>query len=148
MIEDYSNWEERSSSIWWRDIRLIGVHETNAHDNWFSSSISFKLGDGKLIYFWHDIWVGTNSFSSLFLELFAFAKTDCERVNDNGFWRDNCWIWQPIFTVNFASFSQVVMAEFLELWNILQHVQPKIGNSDIFVWWRHPYGFSVKASYG
>ncbi|XP_058775612.1 uncharacterized protein LOC131649885 [Vicia villosa] len=45
------------------------------------------------------------------------------------------------------SFSDIVAADLLELMTIIQHVQPKVGSPDSFVWWRHPNGFSVKASY-
>jgi hypothetical protein len=44
--------------------------------NWgaFSNYISFKVGDGLRIRFWHDNWCGDSALKSSFPEFFALAR--------------------------------------------------------------------------
>ena len=49
----------------WRSIR----------DGWesFSRHVSFVVGDGSHILFWHHKWTGDNSLKSLYPQLFVFS---------------------------------------------------------------------------
>jgi hypothetical protein len=49
----------------------------------FSSYLSFDVGDGSLISFWHDVWCGTQSLKDAFPELFRIARCKEARVLDN-----------------------------------------------------------------
>ena len=92
--------EERS--LWYRVIRSkFGIH-TNQWDSnvvhrgtlrspWkaisslygeFLRVVSFKIGDGKKVRFWEDIWVGENSLKSLFPSLFRLSTLNSRPISD------------------------------------------------------------------
>ncbi|CAJ2644149.1 unnamed protein product [Trifolium pratense] len=56
-----------NDSIWWRDILKVGGKE---NDLWFPKSVSSVLGDGNLIGFWKEKWLGEIPFRELFPKLF------------------------------------------------------------------------------
>lgn len=53
--------------------------------NWgaFSNYISFKVGDGFHIRFWHDNWCGDSALKCSFLEFFALARNKEASVSEN-----------------------------------------------------------------
>ncbi|GAU47144.1 hypothetical protein TSUD_379210 [Trifolium subterraneum] len=66
------SWEVHKSrskdSIWWRDILKVGGM---AGDLWFPKNVCSMLGDGNLIGFWKEKWLGDVPFCELFPNLFA-----------------------------------------------------------------------------
>lgn len=74
----------RKSSLWWMDMCAIGELLNNyfSQSNWFSSSVSCKIGNGGILYFWRHIWLGFSSFDILFPSLFQLYGSSCLRVRD------------------------------------------------------------------
>ena len=42
-------------------------------DSFSQESFSWKLGDGKLVKFWHDIWTGTLPLKNVFKKLYSLS---------------------------------------------------------------------------
>lgn len=48
MLDNAKSLVNRSDSLWWRDLNLVGVMEEE-DCNWFSNNISCKIGNGSSI---------------------------------------------------------------------------------------------------
>lgn len=75
-------------SLWWKDICEVGTTLEANKENWFTSSIMCKLGNGDIIDFWHDRWLGSVTFYRLFEPLFQHTATNSRKLSNNGFWMD------------------------------------------------------------
>ncbi|XP_058741112.1 uncharacterized protein LOC131613460 [Vicia villosa] len=132
-------------SLWWKDVCSVGSMGNDSLENWFPSSVSCKLGNREIIDFWEDRWMGGSPLSNRFPSLFFHAEASSKKVSDNNFRNNGSWVW--LIKVR-EGFSDVVEGELLvELLRLINSVQPVVGVSDLFVWWKNPKGFSVKAIY-
>lgn len=66
----------RKVSLWWRDVCAIWepLNIDHLHSNWFSSSVSCKLGNGRSLDLWRHAWLGSSSFYISSLLCFAFVS--------------------------------------------------------------------------
>jgi hypothetical protein len=71
----------KSSSIWWRDLRRLGGEDD---DGWFGSNISSVLGDGKLLGFWKEKWIGMTTLKSLYPNLYLKSSLQNGTVSELG----------------------------------------------------------------
>jgi hypothetical protein len=58
---------DRTASLWWRDIIALRREE------WFSEHVSRVVGNGRMIRFLTDVWVGGLSFRDRFYRLFDLS---------------------------------------------------------------------------
>ncbi|CAK8538809.1 unnamed protein product [Lathyrus sativus] len=93
-------------SLWWRDICSIGVSDSDHASNWFSSTISLKLGSGHFLEFWNDCWIGATPFSSLFPDLYHLMANRFVKVADMRVWFGDFWHWS--FCLDGANLEQVM----------------------------------------
>ena len=48
--------KSRKDSLWWRD--FVGACGEEIYDQWFDKNVYRRVGDGRLIQFWKQPWVG------------------------------------------------------------------------------------------
>lgn len=59
-----------------------------SEDHAIVDSIVYKLGNGELIDFWHDKWLGAKLLCNLFSPIFQVVFPEWSRIAHNGFWND------------------------------------------------------------
>lgn len=97
---DLSKWRDmettqqnlKKSSLWWRDINLLGTKFTQ-DSFWFNKVSKLQLGNGDKLRFWFDGWCGPTPFSSLFLNLFQACPEKMAHMWQYGNWSENIWEW-------------------------------------------------------
>ncbi|CAL5192304.1 unnamed protein product [Lathyrus oleraceus] len=131
-------------SLWWRDIRLVCGTPFGGHD-WFSDSISCKLGRDNSILFWKHCWLGNISLKLLFPRLFEVCSFPNALVINCGLWENVGWSWKV------GVDSTLLVGELLEDWKelieILKDVKPCMNEVDKLIWWRDVGDFSVRNAF-
>ena len=92
------------------------------HEGWdnFSKHLSFIVGDGTHIHFWHDKWIGDNILKSLYLELYM-CSADKKACNSKILWLsegENVRVWDWDFIGSFEIGSLLHLILFLHLSNL------------------------------
>jgi hypothetical protein len=115
--------------------------------NWgaFSNFVSYKVGDGLRIRFWHDIWCSDSALKCYFPEFFSLARNKEALVLD---YMDRSSTPHPLesyFIRDVHDWEIEYLDSFLTL---LYSVNPFPGVMDSMVWTpsRH-HGFAVKSYY-
>ena len=54
------------SPLWWNNLCTLGKGLGNVED-WFFELANISIGNRESTFFWHDIWIGENLFSLIFL---------------------------------------------------------------------------------
>ncbi|GFY81333.1 hypothetical protein Acr_01g0011420 [Actinidia rufa] len=124
------------SSIWKGIMKVWGN---------FRPHISYQLGNGRNISFWHDDWCGHMPLQDRFPKLFALATHQDATVAD-------CWIhstaggvWAPLFRRGARDWE---LEAFVDLFKMLQGVLPISQEVDKWRWKRHGKGsFTVSSFY-
>ena len=107
--------------------------------------VSYQLGNGSKIRFWHDVWCGQMSFRDKFPELFALATYQEASVEE-------CWSpslvggsWLPLFRRGAQDWE---LEAFVELFSALQEACPASQEVDKWRWKRQGKGrFTVSSFY-
>ncbi|KAE9589510.1 putative RNA-directed DNA polymerase [Lupinus albus] len=97
-----SEWSFQRSGIasrWCKDIGKVGSPDADT-SGWFDGNVWKEIGNGLQTLFWHDVWVGNQSLKMVFPRLFRLAVDQNSWVGDNGFWRDDVWIWKILWRRN------------------------------------------------
>lgn len=90
------------SLIWWTmvksiitmgDICSVGDPLEENQEPWFSSTISYQLGDESNIDFWRHFWIWSKPLYELFLSLFMRLGDDGVQISDMGQWCEGSWSW-------------------------------------------------------
>ena len=110
-------------------------HWRSIHEGWesFSKHLSFAVGDGTRIRFWHDRWIGDNSLKFLYPELYE-CLADKEACISEVLWLLEGGIvrvWDLRFYREFQDW------ELAESYSLLEFIQPRIRQdvgSDTFCW--------------
>ncbi|GAU35786.1 hypothetical protein TSUD_56630 [Trifolium subterraneum] len=131
-----------TDSFWWRDILKVGGMEG---DLWFPKNVSSVLGNGKLIGFWKEKWLGEVPFSELFPNLFL-KEIDPNVVVAKRLVRhrdDRSWYWQ---------WRSILMQEeeddLLYFQHLLLDVEVVVDRTDRWKWIPdHSGKFTVKSAY-
>lgn len=71
-------------STWWRD--LIILDRLHNPEGRFSACIRRKLGNGRLVDFWNDQWLGNAPLSSVFPNFYAGCELQSATMADMGDW--------------------------------------------------------------
>ena len=98
------------------------------HEGWesFSKHLSFVMGEGTCIRFWHDKWIGDNTLKDLYPELYVYlaAKDACISevlwILEGGTVR----VWDLRFYRAFEDW------ELAASYSLLQFIQPRIPQGD------------------
>lgn len=75
-------------SMVWKDIVNLPSKEV------FLKGLEIFPGNGKLISFWHDTWVGNFPLCEKFPRLFRASLQPDSCVADIGFFVNNEWVWE------------------------------------------------------
>ncbi|GAU41394.1 hypothetical protein TSUD_244790 [Trifolium subterraneum] len=86
-----------SDSLWWKDILLSGF-VSEGETNWFSGLLKWRIGDGKLVLFWKDIWMDHSTLKSRYFNLFSLSQDKEGKISDMGEWTNNAWSWNLHWT--------------------------------------------------
>jgi len=78
---------ERKSSQWWKNLR--SVCEVHNEFNWFYKRIRWKLGNGGIIKFWKDCWMGDKPLKESFPRLYSISVSKDKVVSEMGEWISN-----------------------------------------------------------
>ncbi|KAK2457421.1 hypothetical protein QL285_004692 [Trifolium repens] len=140
----YGDGRERinHASVWWRDIWNLGGEDDGG---WFGHNITSTLGDGTVILFWKDTWIGTEPLYTRYAELYEKSSQQNCSISMMGFWENAAWkwnfVWSDILTNN-------ELASFHDLFLMLEQVHPGMANSDRRRWIPQAAGeFTVKSTY-
>lgn len=77
-------------SGWWRGIMSIG---SGRGSKWLWENLVRKLGDGRTIQFWKDLWVGDRILKDKFPRLFALCLQQSGCIAEKGQWVEGVWRW-------------------------------------------------------
>ena len=118
----------------WRSIR----------DGWenFSRHVSFVVGNGSRILFWHHKWTGDNSLKSLYPQLFKFSANKEAFVSEvlSSLASDNDRVWSLRFYREFNHWDSLL--------HFIQTRIPRGGGSDNLSWCLNGSGkFDVRSFY-
>ena len=83
----------RHYSSVWRDISQV-ILANDTFNVVLLNCLSFEVGDGHTILFWHDYWACNSCFKDLFTSLFSISTQPCDIVSNFGNYQDSCWMWK------------------------------------------------------
>jgi hypothetical protein len=130
-IKGYRPWEDRTTSLFWKNMgKTTDV---------LNCSISFQLGNGEIIKFWHDRWLDQPlklTFSYLYNNYSDIDRTVAE-VFSNGTW--NLQVETHI--------TQEITSQYQQLMNKLIRIMVQRNTTDLVIWEREIKGFTVKSYY-
>jgi hypothetical protein len=111
----------------------------------FAQNVSFEVGIGSKIRFWHDTWCGNQPLKQAFPSLFRIARYKEAWVKDNFIWRNGVVEWNVIFVHAIQDWEMDVISPFFEL---LYSCKISQGNVDRIQWSHSKKGiFKVKSFY-
>lgn len=81
----------RMSHVWHNNTSPLSPF--NVHYNSIHAGLSFIVGDGRNISFWHDEWLEDSSFKNEFPRIYALAENKHGTISDFGASHNKEWIW-------------------------------------------------------
>lgn len=66
----------------------------------FEANIRFRLGDGRRLIFWSDVWAGNSALAAQYPGLYACAKDHQAKACDQTVVEGDRVLWGPIFKRN------------------------------------------------
>ncbi|KAL9691204.1 hypothetical protein QQ045_011623 [Rhodiola kirilowii] len=117
-------------STCWKDI-IKSVQGKSEVALTFKKGVKLKLGNGKTISFWYDIWLGDKPVKDQYPKLFLLALDSQATVRGMGSWVGGIWLWQLSFRRTLYPWEEVYKRE-LEMG--LKHVWLKSEADDRMVW--------------
>lgn len=130
----------------WRDIMQVQTRQPQMFET-FMENAKLKVGDGRTILFWKDIWLGTTTLSSLFPTLYGILNNNEEKLSDVLARKDVSFQWDFDFRRSLYDWESVSLTE---LRNLLDNsgVAASFDSPDKLVWQGCASGrFSVKSIY-
>jgi hypothetical protein len=118
----------RFDSLWWKDVRSVGG-EVDVNSNWFSSSVSRVVSNGRNTRFWRDKWTSAGPLMLQFPRLFSIASNQDVTISDLGAWLNNVWMW------NFSWRRNLFVWEENQLQELIACLRP-VANSTVQDSWR------------
>ncbi|KAI5410385.1 hypothetical protein KIW84_055767 [Lathyrus oleraceus] len=121
------------NSIWWRDIKLLGLNHLEVVPL-FSNCIRGKVGNEQSFGFWRSMWISNESLSILYPNLFSCIGKNLLKIEDAGCWNSVKWKWDVQFLHgNVDEVLTVARPKLTESEAILQEVDLKFGVKDSYV---------------
>ncbi|XP_058751979.1 uncharacterized protein LOC131625099 [Vicia villosa] len=137
----------RKLSTWWKDILTASVSKTNFVD-YFAGNISFKLGSGSNIQFWHIIWSGNNNLENQFPAVYNLSRLQNGSIAEMGAFHRGNWSWNVNVPAESLLADPVAAVEALELIQRIAMTKPIEDATDMVIWRHNQDGvFSVKSCY-
>ncbi|KAK2395047.1 hypothetical protein QL285_056813 [Trifolium repens] len=111
---------------------------------WFGSNISSVIGDGKMLGFWKEKWIGMTTLKSLYPNLYLKSSLQNGTVSELGSIDHNGWKWRLDWSAGLLD-AEAVAAQ--ELLNLLSPFQPRTDLEDRHKWIPSSAGiFTVKSA--
>ncbi|RZC27731.1 putative ribonuclease H protein [Glycine soja] len=130
-------------SQWWKDLRkLVKQPEFSP----IIQHMEWKVGDGSLINFWKDKWLGTGSnLDQQFNQMFLISRQQNSKICDMGSLSHGTWRWDLKWRRNLFDHEHAEAVTFMELISNVQ-IQPHV--KDSLRWSADPSGiYSSKSAY-
>jgi len=71
LVSKYGSWRSLredgkscKSSLWWKDLKEVWASKGWGRN--FEDRVEWKVGNGKDIYFWEDMWLGSDALKKVF----------------------------------------------------------------------------------
>jgi len=130
-------------SQWWKDLRKL-VKQPDCSP--IIQHMEWKVGDGSLVKFWKDKWLGTDSnLEQQYNQLFLISRQQNSTICNMGSLSHGLWCWDLKWRRNLFDHEQVEAVAFMEVINNA-HIQPPM--KDTLRWTADPLGlYSTKSAY-
>jgi hypothetical protein len=102
----------RIESKWWRDICAL-----DKDSNWFMEAVEKRVGDGKSILFWSEVWIGNQSLQDRFPGIFGVSNKKTHSIFSIGVWNDGAWEWVFDWRKNLFAWEIPIFADFRDVIN-------------------------------
>ncbi|GKV30901.1 hypothetical protein SLEP1_g39668 [Rubroshorea leprosula] len=93
---NWLEWVQQESrqkgSLWWKNICRLDHMEHNK-EGWLKEGFKLKMGDGNLVGFWKDVWIGDQPLVNQFSRLFLVSTDEEKRICQMGNWKKGNWQW-------------------------------------------------------
>ncbi|KAF1886047.1 hypothetical protein Lal_00021328 [Lupinus albus] len=121
----------RSGSSWWRDIGDLSHNKVSVGKGWLDNGLRRRLGSGREVSFWYDLWVGEDILKILFARLFHVTIDKDALVSSMGEWRNGVWIWKRSWRRSLFLWKQ---EEYDKLIKFLESSGPQVDAIDGWIW--------------
>ena len=113
----------------------------------FNNFVWWKLGSGKKIKFWEDVWVGGGeSMLGKYLRLYIILEKQHHEVHQMELATEGVWEWSFKWRRNLLESELEMASNFMQEIEVIQ-IQPQY--SDKWVWMVDPSGeYTAKSAYG
>ncbi|KAL9667293.1 hypothetical protein QQ045_001644 [Rhodiola kirilowii] len=120
----------------WKDIMKI-VQGNSEVALALREGLKLNLGNGKVIKFWQDVWLGSQALKNQYPKLYSLALNSHASVREMGCWAGGCWQWHLTFRRRLYQWEEEAKKE---LEDGLSHIQLKEEKDDRMVWAYSPDG--------
>ncbi|MCH79913.1 ribonuclease H protein, partial [Trifolium medium] len=128
---------------WSCDVRSVGG-EVAQNLNWFSSSVSRTVSNGRNTRFWLDKWTPDGPLMLKFPHLFSLSRSPEATIGDMGNWLGEAWFW------DFTWRRNLFVWEENQFHSLLSSLRPLVNRTgmDSWRWEPDPEGvFSARSVY-
>jgi hypothetical protein len=131
--EEHSLWRQEI----WCSVETRGSYGVSLwrfiRNGWgtFSNFLSYKVGDGSLISFWHDVWCGIEPLKLSFPELYSIARNKEASVSNYLDLSSSYIHWNPSFTRDAHDWE---LETFESFFNLLYSSKTHMGEVDSLLW--------------
>jgi hypothetical protein len=134
-------WLQKTDNVRaWSELPIKTAPEVHA---FFHASTFYRIGDGCTTLFWEDKWINGDCICDIAPCLLQLIPTQIQHRQTVRVALENR---QWVRDIN-GGMSQIAMIEYLELWNILQHISLN-SQLDKLIWhWTPDGAYSAKSAY-
>ena len=105
----------------------------------------WRVGNGKDILFWKDVWVGNEDLKSKFPRLYSLCGNKEGNLESCGEWVNDSWEWKLVWRIGLFDWENSQEAQLLQE---VHEKAPVLSIEDSWVWKvGKDSGFSVKSAY-
>ena len=134
--------KSRKSSLWWKDLKEVWDSEGWGRN--FEDRVEWKVGNGNDIYFWEDMWLGSDALKKVFPRLFSLCLVKDAKVVELGSWSAGVWVWHLAWRRPLFLWEKLLVEQ---LRQALLSVMMVLGEEDRWVWKGVGLHFSVSSAY-
>jgi len=113
----------------WRAIKL--TMDDNPSSKAFFGNLSIKLGNGRRVKFWQDVWLLSRPLKAEFPRLFRKSSQQNDFIANMGWYEGTTWRWTLAWNREFTLADQQQLERLLDM---LQHHYPTRQSDDSIQW--------------
>ena len=118
----------------WKDIKRITLEESSTAKAFFDN-IVVKVGNGRRVRFWLEVWAHVKPLKEVFPRLFRLSSQQDEIIANMGWFEGNLWRWTLAWKQEPTAEEQV---QILHLQTMLQQHPPVQNGNDQLLWCGKP----------